>query len=561
MALTFAEAAPALADLMEGGVSASDPRVMALCNEGMQALAAEGVWVGSMGEAIICTSAVDKTFTLPRELEVAVEVTQIFASPETLAPGVTDVSNGWYEITNPSTFMDPDFWMDDILVDRGEFCSFADPCSGVYIRAYTMVPEASGKKFFYQGFNGPQPVFTNSGSAYIEGEEIPLPVTVGAGTGAEVVTKLNRMRKDKTAGYVRVYAVPIDGTTPQYQIAFMHPDETEARYRRYYFPEMYLTTADDEVNDQPVAQLRVTGIRRFIPVTKPTDLLLIPNLQALKLMIKSILKSRNNAPQDAEAYKQQAVNSLMAEVKRYQLDPRQTLIRRAQYEQDLKDFTLFQHGHVLAQIALEVPFATKIGKRKLGRLINEAERNLMESGKWKGLVTQITMPDPVSPGLFTCPPGVEVVLDGAINSTPLRIYDQSFVFGENGPGLPDANGYGPEAMYDRGYDADGNRTYFITSRLSDPFTLDLRVKLRHTQKGAADIMQLRNYSAVKDEVRSLIEAGMAPPIPANLPNAKYWRDQAQAILDAEIIESTAGVPPRPRIQQSSWALSSINALR
>src|SRR6267142_720533 len=109
--LTVAEAKGSLCRAVDNGVPADDPRVIQRINEATERLMAGGHWVGMTQELLICTQ--QQCFTLPRQIE---SVQEVFILDQTL-----DVSSGWYSIENASTYVDPEFLNDVVLIDRGEY--------------------------------------------------------------------------------------------------------------------------------------------------------------------------------------------------------------------------------------------------------------------------------------------------------------------------------------------------------------------------------------------------------------------------------------------------------
>jgi hypothetical protein len=55
------------------------------------------------------------------------------------------------------------------------------------------------------------------------------------------------------------------------------------------------------------ATVRVTGAKRYVPITADGDYLIVQNIRALKLAILSIERDENNALQEGEGYLQKAI--------------------------------------------------------------------------------------------------------------------------------------------------------------------------------------------------------------------------------------------------------------
>lgn len=541
--MTVEEAAPILAPAVDNGVCPDDPRVLTWVNEAVDEINSMGVWVGSMIEHLICTLDTGKTFTLPRQIDSVIEVTQ-------LTPA-RDIGQGWYEILNPSTYVEADYVMDEVLIDRGEVPLFQDLVGPAKLRVYSDLPEDAGKSVWFEGMDGDTVVTFSDGGTYIAGERLAVATSLGGyTTGTKSFTKVNRVRKSVTRGPLRIFAVPDDSSTP-YQVGYMAPDETEARYRRYYFPSMTFPVSGP-------AQLRVTGLRRHLPLTSRTDR--IPfDVRAVKLMILALQKELENMPEEAAKYRSQCGERLQAQVKRYMLDPRQAAQRKAQFLEDELTCGPRTFGFMRAKLALELPNASRLGRIQLGRVLNAAERRLIESGKWRGSKQTVTVED-AEPGLIVLPADCESILVATIDGIPILVRDEYFEFNENGPGYQPADGSGPEMLIDRDEDEDGARQYLLSTCRQSP-TLELRCKARHVTKSAADTpMQIVNFEALKEEALSLMFEGFLPPLPADLERSAAHHAKALRLLDDENREYLSGVPTRMRIQHD-YSAGSIPPLR
>lgn len=126
------------------------------------------------------------------------------------------------------------------------------------------------------------------------------------------------------------------------------------------------------------ATVRVTGAKRFVPITADGDYLIVQNVRALKLAILSIERDENSALPEGEGLLAKAIRILQAEVRKHQLDPTNSLKRKAAYQSDLVTFAQGTLGRTRARLALELPGFLQRGKSEITDLINRAVQMLVD---------------------------------------------------------------------------------------------------------------------------------------------------------------------------------------
>lgn len=413
--MLYEDAAPIVASAV--GLLPSDPKVMALTNRSQEELKNLGIWVGTIAEAIVCTA--QRCFTLPYELESAIEVT--------VADHLTDISNGWYRVVNPGLYVDPEQWSDDVLVDRGEVPTFYDICTPSTLRVVTEIPEDAGKTAWFSGISSNAIVYANPGTGYVEGETVAIPTAQG---GAAATTHsfdvVNKIKKSKTRGYIRIYGVPVNGSAIAL-LAILSPQQTEARFRRYSYPNLPLP------GDGSTTRMRITGFKRFIPVSCNTDEMYIGNASAVALQAQKIRKTIQNIP-DAQNYEKMAVELLTGEVKRYMLDPSNIMLRRAQWLEDEKTYVEGTLGYVRARLALEIVGAIHFGKSRLNRLIQEAQESFVMEGKYQGTTQRDISIAIAADGTVDLPVQYEAIVAASVEGVPVDIETEYYEFAPSGPG-------------------------------------------------------------------------------------------------------------------------------
>lgn len=592
--IRFGEAKATLAKVVDNGLCADDPRVMVRTNEAIKALMDEGIWVNGMAifDIVGILSPSQSTLPgtqlwLPRELENAIDV-EVLTSSGGKVRNQTDVAQGWYNLVNQFTYVDPQYARDNPLVDL-----------------------------------------------------------------------------------------------------FLYPDSGNVLRRLYDYPGL-----------KPGSVVRVTGAKRFQPITDDDAFLLVQNVRAIKLMILAIEREENNKVDEAEKYRAAAVELLQKEVKKHQLDPMSHMRRKANYQRDLVQYAtgtfanyrarlaleipgyldkgkadisycinralealirrenffrivnkwdihgepteisidslpitnetlfpsevcagslaagdydiikrmclFFQHSEMpvpqgapvqpnvqepevytllearlatalefkrhtqyettlstaapatmaatAAQLALDLPNGLKMSQLEVLRMANTAEQRLMERGKWKGTIT--TCNAPVDSGYVLFPRDVEAVLAASMDGSPVRIRSRYFEFHENTTGLLDCE-VNASLLVDQGeeYNAASGaprRRYKVLAACEDGTILRTIVKKRFVTKRPEDTMVIQNYEAIRYACLSMSNE-------ADMNKSQAYFGQAIEILQKELQEHLAGIAQH--LQVAVKGMRRIQALR
>lgn len=431
MPASVADAIFPIAEVVGNGVAPTDARILPRINEATHRLMSPGLSVGMVADVRIC--CLNQCFTLPRFLESAID----FYLPDSRL----DVSGGWYSVENQSTYVDPDSINDIALVDLGEVPTIFDVCNNNYVKVFSLVTETDlSIRIFGQDQNNNE-LYSIQNGVYQRGILLPL-VTAGSLSTVQFST-ISGVQKPVTQGPILLYAV--DATSGnEVLIAKYEPSETNPSYRRYFCNDIPINT-----DSSPVI-IKVTGKKRFIPVSQPTDLLIIPNIAALRLEVLAIERELASDFQGAELFHKQASDVLKGEAKNYLLDPSWVSSRKAQYLIDEQTYAPSQLGHVRARLALELPNLLKVGLRTITRLVNQAQERLITQGHWMASVGQFNL-QIFENGYVVLPPQAESILTAHIGRHPFIIRNQWFEAMENGPGLTNAHSYSEVNIIDRGY--------------------------------------------------------------------------------------------------------------
>lgn len=329
--LTYGASKSMLARVVENGLCDDDSRVMLRVNEATKACLDELIPVGGCATYDVVASGT--TLLLPKELENAIEVEVL---NDAKVRGQRDVTQGFYDLVNPFTYVDPAAAHDNPLVDQ-----------------------------------------------------------------------------------------------------FMQPDPGDATIlrRQYDYPGL--------ANN---ATVRVTGAKRYLPITSDADYLIVQNILALKFMILAIEMFERNALDEGKKLKGEALELLTSEVKKHQMDPRQVMRRKAEYDKDMATFKPGTFGYVRARLAHEVPGALNLGKSELSRLLEQAEMRLMDKGHFVGTLEEFRAN--VTDGHILLPARVKSLLAANIGGCgTLDIRSIFFQYLKNGPGLESSCG---NILYDEG---------------------------------------------------------------------------------------------------------------
>lgn len=407
--ITVAEAKGTLCRAVDNGVPADDPRVIMRINEAMERLMVSGHYVGMTQELTICSQS--QCFTLPRQIE---SVQEIFILDQSL-----DVNDGWYSVENPATYVDPDFLNDVVLVDRGEHPTIFDICTPGKLIVYSQFTEAAGDVIRIFGLDPTgNEIYTLQNGVYAPGELITL--SISGVTSVNVYSKITNMQKPVTVGPVRVYEVDPNNGSNHIMLAILDPSERVPSYRRYFCADIPAIAASD-----PPVRIRVTGKRRYLPVTQDTDFLILSNVSALRLEMMSLEREDGNDFQGSAEFHKRAQDLLTAEAKIYQQDPTRVSYRKAQCLEDEKSYDRSQLGYVRARLALENPQFLRVGLRTITRAINTSQERLIAQGYWKNTVIYLTLKI-LGDGWIVPPPNIESVVVTLLEGFPLTMRNRWF---------------------------------------------------------------------------------------------------------------------------------------
>lgn len=283
----------------------------------------------------------------------------------------------------------------------------------------------------------------------------------------------------------------------------------------------------------PNATVRVTGAKRYIPITQDGDYLIVQNVLALKWMIQAIEAAENNDRANSEAYKKDCFELLAAEVKKHQLDPRNSMKRKAGYDADLANYSQDTFGWTRARLAFELPGGLSMGKSELTRLLDMAEMKLIARGQWVGTLQEYTAE--VVDGHILAPVNVQTIIAIDLCCNPIDVRNVFFEYQKNGtgkgcschPALIDEG----EQQYPNG---DRRRQYRLKSS-TEAQVISFVGKLRWVKKAASDFMTIKNFEALRLMCHAILDQRNEKWAEAQAAEANAIRE-----VDRELSEYLAG---------------------
>lgn len=195
------------------------------------------------------------------------------------------------------------------------------------------------------------------------------------------------------------------------------PDDPSILRRKYDYPGL-----------QPNATVRVTGSKRYVPITDPGHALIIQNVLAIKFGILALefLMRGPEAAAQAEGYKQMAVAQLTAEVKKHQLDPRRILKLKSDYQGDISTYAEGTLGRTRARLALELPGFLLRGKSEITYLVNRAVQMLVDNRNQLAIAGRISVHGGITE-LSYVPVNIATTVLAWPDYNQIRLMVQSFI--------------------------------------------------------------------------------------------------------------------------------------
>lgn len=301
--LTFEELkASTAADI--AGTCPDSAQFAARVNEATRRLMRRGDWSGTVVPIHVCSRA--GCVVWPRYVG-AVRKINVCKYP-------VPIKNVWYDFLEHRDRNAWGAWCggEARMIGATEAATFSDIYGeGRFVRAYCTARADLGKgiQLFGEDNHG-QPLRTkNSDGSYSEG--ITIIFAAPFASTSIYVRRIDRVIKDVTTGDVRLYGY--NPTTDVLEdIALYSPTETVPSYARYQLHAQTwpTTTAPGAGSCCPSMSVLALVKLKFIKVQVDSDLVLIDNIDALKLMVQSLRFEENGDRESARGFETDAIREL-----------------------------------------------------------------------------------------------------------------------------------------------------------------------------------------------------------------------------------------------------------
>ena len=554
--ITFGMAKESLAEVVDNGVCADDPRVMRRTNSAIKLLLDLGTWVNTMATYDVVASGTE--LLLPKQLENAIEV----EVQTGLVLNQSDVVQGHYDLVNPLTYVDPSSAHDNPLDD---LFLHPDPVEvGVLRRKYNYpgltpnsVVRVTGKKRYL-------PIDSDEDSLIIQNVEAIRSAILylefknrGAGSIDDAAKYLAdakgilesevkqhqldpRKSLKRKANYQSDLITYTEGTLGQTRArlalelsGFLLRGKSEITYLVNRAQQMLIDNRNQLYISGRIGIHGDSSELTYTALNEPEKMLVWPDYNQIRLMVQSFI-TESGDPQAvtvAEEYQKRAFDLQRAMLIETTEKKRHTI-----YTEALDTYVSGTFGWTCARMALELKGGLALSEAEIERLVSVAEMRIMERGKYKG--TLRTLSATIAGGDILFPRDVEGVVAADICGYPADINSIFHEYIKNGPGhccaceayfLDQGEVYFPQSGGKR-------RKYFYKGSKCESVQFDCVVKLRWVQKEACDEMVIKNFEALRTFSQGILlereekwtEAGAA-------------KQEAIGILDRELAEHLSGV--------------------
>ena len=305
--------------------------------------------------------------------------------------------------------------------------------------------------------------------------------------------------------------------------------------------------------------VEVTGRLNFIPAALPTDLLIIQDLDAIRLMLLALWREQNGQLDLAQAFEQKAVERLSMI-----LDKTLEGARRLNYQSIIATSVEGTMGWMRARMALDLKDGLFTDDAVLFHLIDKAEEYLLTRGSWYGSIRQFDV-EVTESGEMYLPHTLESILFCSFNSERVDLFAREYDFHENGPGFRTAYNTNGLLVVDRGEDTvfDTNLAALVAKRKifvnrptnpQTPCILTILGSVRFSAKTSdSDQMVIGNYPAMVELVTAFMQN--------DKPDFYTFHEQkAIQLLRDELQQKRGGNRFSLQVQGSAWGMGEIDNL-
>ena len=359
---------------------------------------------------------------------------------------------------------------------------------------------------------------------------------------------------------VRVTSTTIpNGFLTNSEQAFLSNSETLVKVSKPPASSDYRTYQVSGINPLP-SSVEVTGKLNFVPASNLTDLLIIQDLDALRLMLLALWREQNGQLDLAQTFEQKAVERLSIV-----LDKTLEGARRLNYQSIIASSVEGTIGWMRAKMALDLKDGLHLDDAMLFHVIDKAEEYLLTRGSWYGSIKQFLVEVPAS-GEMYLPHDIESILFCSFNSERVNLFAREYDFHENGPGYRTTDNTNGLVVIDRGedavFDADygglvAKRKIFVNrpTNPSDPCILNILGSVRFSAKTSdSDPMVVGNYPAMLEMVTAFLQ------------NDKpdfytFHENKAISLLRDELQQKRGGNRLGMQVQGQGWGMGEVVNIR
>lgn len=309
---TLGDILPHLAPFCDGGVCTDDAggpdglnRGYLRINEAVQRLSTKAGWPGLIQCVRMC--AYNGCITCGRDIRKILKAK--------IDGEFTNVFDKWYEFLEGGPGMlsdDTSSFID--LIDRDQVVTQYEIPEPMRVMVFSDTIELATSCVLIRGFDETnREVRSQVDGAWIMGEYVPITRDVGYYTQSKY-SMITSVQKPVTNGYVYLSAVTADdwsdpGTFTREHLAGYHPDETRPEYRRYAFKtDAYSVLLDRSYRVNALVKMRL------VPMTRLTDICLIDNMPAIKMMLQAMRYYDSGDLNKGREYEKQAERILLEDV-------------------------------------------------------------------------------------------------------------------------------------------------------------------------------------------------------------------------------------------------------
>lgn len=340
--------------------------------------------------------------------------------------------------------------------------------------------------------------------------------------------------------------------------AFLADNQTLLKVSRLIGSSDYRTYQLSGVNPVP-ALVEVTGKLQFQPATNGTDLLIIQDLDALRLMLLGLWREQNGQLDLAKVFEDKAVDQLSTV-----LEKTLEVARRLNYQSTILSSSPGTMGHMRARLALDLKDGLHTDDTMLFHVLDKAEEILMTKGKWFGTIGQYTISVPTD-GEIYLPTEVDSILFVDYEGSRVDLFAREFDFHENGPGYRTATNTYQSVVIDRGEEQVFNagtglyetrRKYFVDKAAgpsgSNDITILAKKRFLPKQNDLSE-MTIKNYPALYMMVVALLQS--------DKPDFYQFHEaKAVELLRSELLEKRGGARLNMQVQGRGYGMGEIEAI-